>query len=249
MTLMTTSLKRLLGDHILGIIDFYRHPERKNAWGGPFNGQRSRQELFQEVLHTVHPCAIIETGTYLGTTTEILARCGLPVFTIEGHPRNCGYARARLRSAKNVTVLQGDSRIQLKRLLRGPLRDVTNKVLFFYLDAHWSDDLPLLDGRSSDDLPLAEELEIIFGLVSPAVVMIDDFQVPEDLGYRFDDYGRGKTLNAPYIAPIVTNHGLEIFYPSTPAVEETGAQRGCAVLSKTPWNTQRLRSVRLLRSS
>jgi hypothetical protein len=92
--------------------------------------------------------------------------------------------------------------------------------------------LPLLDGRSSDDLPLAEEPEIIFGLVSPAVVMIDDFQVHEDVCYRFDDYGHRKTLNAPYIAPIITDHGLEIFYPSTPAVEETAAQRGCAVLSK-----------------
>jgi hypothetical protein len=236
MKFIKASMKRLLVAEVLGQLDFYRFPERKNAWGGPFNGQRARLELFQHVLRAVNPSAIVETGTYLGTTTETLAQCGLPVFTIEGHPRNYGYARARLKKARNITVLQGDSRTQLKSLLGGSLRDLTHKVLFFYLDAHWS-----------DDLPLDKELEIIFGILSSAVVMIDDFQVPEDLGYKFDDYGPGKTLNASYIAPIVASHDLDVFYPSTPASEETGAQRGCVVLSKTGWNAQQLRTVSLLR--
>ena len=74
----------MLGPRALGVLDYYRFPDRGRAWGGPFNGQRFRQALFHEVIDAVAPAAILETGTYLGATTELLADNGLPIFTIEG---------------------------------------------------------------------------------------------------------------------------------------------------------------------
>ena len=38
---------RRLGIQTTGAIEYMLHPDRGIAWGGPFNGQRSRQELFQ----------------------------------------------------------------------------------------------------------------------------------------------------------------------------------------------------------
>src|SRR5262249_5741046 len=145
--------------------------DRGVAWGGPFNGQRSRQELFHSLVEKFTPAAIVETGTYRGTTTELLAATGLPIFSVESNPRFYGFAKARFRRRHNVHVLRGDSRAALRMLFDGPLRWARNHSLFVYLDAH-----------GNDDLPLADELEIVFGACPNAIVMIDDFKVPFDDG-------------------------------------------------------------------
>src|SRR6516164_631039 len=150
---MVTALRRsfrrgirlLLGDRLLGAIDYALYPDRGAAWGGPFNGQRFRVALFWALIRQLEPAAIVETGTYLGTTTELMAETGLPVFTVEEHPRSYGFARARLRRLRNVTLLHDDSRTALRTLFDGPLRGFAGRTIFFYLDAHWNDDLPLAD--------------------------------------------------------------------------------------------------------
>ena len=231
-------LKAILGEVVLGAIDFVRFPELGEAWGGPFNGQSSRMELFRSLVECLSPVAIVETGTYLGTTTEFLAEFGVPVFTIEGHLRNYGFARARLWWRRNVMLCRGDSREELRRALDERLRSFARQTIIFYLDAHWN-----------ADLPLAEELEITFGRCPAAVVMVDDFQVPNDSGYGYDDYGPGKALTFDYIAPIVARHGIKAFYPATPSIDETGARRGCVVLARSAQQSKILASLPLLRLS
>jgi hypothetical protein len=218
-------VRRWLGDRlvdrVVGSIDYYRFPERRLAWGGPFNGQSNRVQIFKAIIAKVQPAAIIETGTHIGTTTKFMAETLLPVYTIEGHARYYGFARARLWRNLNVKLRQGDSRTELRRLFEGPLKGLCNAPLFFYLDAHWN-----------EDLPLAEEIDIIFGRSPNAVVMIDDFEVPDDPGFGYDHYGPGKALNAAYIAPLAEAHDLAVLYPSARSQEETGQRRGCAVLCK-----------------
>ena len=228
--------RRLIGEPLLGHIDYYRDPGRGEAWGGPFNGQKARTALFRALMERTSPVAIVETGTYLGTTTKFFAECGVPVFSVESHPRVYGFARARLRNRHNVTLLSGDSREALGQLFDGLLQPFANLPLFFYLDAHWN-----------ADLPLAEELEIIFSHCQAAIVMIDDFKVPFDAGYGYDDYGPDKALTADCVAPIIHRHGLCAFHPSTPAIEETGARRGCVVLVKGGMHEATLTALSLLR--
>jgi hypothetical protein len=79
------------------------------------------------------------------------------------------------------------------------------------------------------------------------VVMIDDFQVPFDTGFKYDDYGPGQALTASYIAPSVARYDLAVFYPSTPAAEEDGAGRGCVVLASDAAHITALDAIRLLR--
>jgi predicted O-methyltransferase YrrM len=226
---------RHLRAELAGAIEYTLHPERGIAWGGPFNGQRARQDLFLNLVERFAPVAVVETGTYLGTTTEFLADTGLPIFSIERDPHYYGFARARHRRRRNVRLLLGDSRAALRMLLDGPLGWARNQSLFIYLDAHWN-----------DNLPLAEELAIVFALCRNAIVMVDDFQVPFDTGYGYDDYGTGKSLTADYIEPVVAAHSLGVFYPSTPSLQETGAQRGCVVIGS--FATDRLlASLSLLR--
>jgi len=228
--------RRLLGERMAGSIDYYYHPERRSGFGGPFNSQAIRLRIFEAIIARAQPVAIIETGTHVGTTTEFMAGTGLPVYTIEGNPRFYGFARARLWWKANVKLRQGDSREQLRNLFEGQLAGLANARLFFYLDAHWN-----------DDLPLAEEIDLIFSRSSNAVVMIDDFEVPDDPGFGYDYYGPGKALNAEYIAASAKTHSLAIFYPSASSQEETGRRRGCVVLCKTAVLGSELQAISLLR--
>jgi len=81
-----------------------------------------------------------------------------------------------------------DSREFIQRL------DVPRQArTFFYLDAHWE-----------ESLPPREELDLIIREFKQFVVMIDDFEIPNDPGYGFDDYGPGKRLSLRDLSFIVT---------------------------------------------
>jgi predicted O-methyltransferase YrrM len=227
--------RRLIGEQLWGSLEYYRFPEQVQEWGA-FNDQKLRTALFSALMERLSPVAIVETGTNLGTTTEFLAKSGLPIYTVEVDPRFYGFARARLRKWRNVTLLRGDSREALRRWFDGALHLLAGRTVFFYLDAH----------RGSN-LPLAQELEIIFAQCPAAIVMIDDFQVPGDTAYGHCDYGLGKALTPDYIAPAMQAYGLAAFYPATPAVEENGRRRGCVVLVRGAIHGTALASLHLLR--
>jgi hypothetical protein len=228
------TVRMLFGDAVCGIVDYYRFPARRSSWGGPFNGQQRRQELFSALIKTIKPAAIMETGTHLGTTTEFMADSGIPVYSVESNRRLYGFACARLWLKRHVTIRHGDSRQALRAFFAGPFRLREDGAILAYLDAHWN-----------DDLPQADELEIIFQNCQAAVVMIDDFEVPGDQGYLYDNFGPGRVLNAGYIASVVESHDLAVFYPSVPSWQETGVCRGCVVLSGAALGG-RLESIPLL---
>ena len=228
--MLKNAIRRLIGPATLGRVDYYRFPQYRSGCGGPFNGQQGRREIFHAILENCSPASILETGTFRGTTTEYMAReTGLPIYTAESDPRFAGYAKARLRGLSQVTIMSMDSRAALRRL------STRVKSPFCYLDAHWNDDLPLRD-----------ELSLVFAQWPDAVVMIDDFEVPGDPGYGFDEYGDGRKLCLEYLRGIVGDWAL--FFPSLPSAKETGLKRGCVVLavasSDQAW---RLRQVAGLR--
>jgi len=211
-------LKSLMGPEKLGMLDYYRFPHWRAGFRGPFNGQEFRKRIFLEILSLARPTEIIETGTYKGTTTEYLAQVsGLPVHSVELDPRHFGFARARFLWNRQVRCDCGDSRPFLRRKLGTPVHP--DKPVFVYLDAHWN-----------DDLPLKEEIEIIFSDRKNAVVMIDDFQVPNDKGYVHDWYEGGFGLTLEYLKRICPGH-VQAFFPACPSDQETGHKAGCVVLA------------------
>ncbi len=221
-----------------GAWDYYWHPDLRDPWGGPFNNQSARKSLFLSLVERFRPRAIVETGAYRGSTTEFFAQTGLPVFSAELDLHAYGFSLMRLRHRGDVKIMNGDSRAVLRELLDDTMWADRGSVTFFYLDAHWG-----------EDLPLAEEIDIIFSRCPDALVMVDDFAVPDDDGYGYDDYGAGKALDAEYIAPALQAHALSAFYPSTPSSEESGALRGCVVLAKAAEHGAKLSSLPLLRAA
>jgi hypothetical protein len=60
----------LLGDKNVGRLDYLLRRQSKDAWGGPLNGQKIRQQIYSDIMSRIDFQAIVETGTFRGTTTE-----------------------------------------------------------------------------------------------------------------------------------------------------------------------------------
>jgi hypothetical protein len=107
----------------------------------------------------------LEGGTYLGRTAKEMSQFFDHVFTIEKSASIFDLAKKNLESENNVTLLNGDTREHLHRLLD------ENDNLLIWLDAHWS------GGNTygvDDECPILKELEIIFNFKKNFVILIDD---------------------------------------------------------------------------
>jgi prefoldin subunit 5 len=66
--------------------------------------------------------------------------------------------------------------------------------------------------------------------------MIDDFEVPSDPGYGFDDYGPGKCLSLSLLS-WAKELGCRFFFPTVPAADETGERRGACLVARQEAST------------
>jgi len=194
---------------------FFKRSEFKDIWGGAFNGQDIRKKMFLELIGKLNIDTIVETGTFRGNTTSYMYENSKAcIYSVEGNIEFFRYNQVQFFGKNRIRLSFGDSRAFLKEFFK---KNVSENA-FFYLDAHWD-----------QDLPLGEELRIIFQNQLDAVVMIDDFQVPDDADYTFDSYGADKTLSLEYInrhMPV----GYHTFFPVS-SKNETGAKRGCVVIT------------------
>ena len=80
------------------------------------------------------------------------------------------------------------------------------------------------------DLPLADEIDIIAGAWRDYAILVDDFKVPGDDGYAYDDYGPGKCLDMDYLKPVLARNQLRAFFPTTRSKDESGGRPGYVVV-------------------
>lgn len=216
-------VRSLLSERTRARLRYHLHPESLDTWGGPFNGQCGRQQIFLDMVNVFPFTCIVETGTFLGETTAFLAReSKLPVLTVESGSYALELARLRMRPYPSVRLFCGDSREFLRNLPSLMPADSTRPC--FYLDAHWDADLPLL-----------EEVGIILADYPRAVILIDDFEVPGDPGYGFDDCGDGNVLSLRYLAGAIEEFQPSVAFPALPSDRESGSKRGCVVLASAAW--------------
>ena len=110
----------------------------------------------------------VETGTFRGDTSELLAKAFGSCVTIERSPSLAENARARFSKDSTVTVLEGSSRERLAEAL-----PAGNSPAFFWLDAHGVYDY---DGPDTEENPLLHELETILSRRGQLlnVIAVDD---------------------------------------------------------------------------
>lgn len=231
LTTLAARVLDLFGPEVRSWVEFHSgHHTFFYPWGTAMNGQTARLEMVRALLHSMQPVRIIETGTYHGTTTEWFAGFGVPVLSIEANQRAFRFAARRLARFTNVRVVRGDSVAELAKLRP------EGAPVFCYLDAHWEAHLPLRD-----------ELRMLVERFPRAVVLIDDFAVPDDAGYAFDDYGPGAALTIDYLKGSSLPASARLFLPTVPSTEETGHRRGAAVVAWDPQLAELLAGMRGLR--
>lgn len=202
------------------VVDFLiNSPTYVDSEDDGYNGQAFRRIIFRDLMNEFGFEAIFETGTHAGSTAGYMAKlANVPVYTCESSERFFALAKMRLKDIHNIHFNLCDSREFLKMLSEQVDRKA---MIFIYLDAHWS-----------HDLPLKEEIGIICASWDKFVIMIDDFKVPGDNGYGYDDYGRGKSLTLENFGKVFNKYELVPFFPALSSADETGAKRGCVVLAK-----------------
>lgn len=113
----------------------------------------------------------METGTFLGETTEVLAANAQFVYSLEPEPVLYARAVGKFRRYRNVSIINATSEQSFPTLLP-QLSGVVN----FWLDGHYCAGVTY---KGQKDTPIVEELEQIelnLGRFSQASVLVDDIR-------------------------------------------------------------------------
>ena len=167
------------------------------GWGA-FHRDRIYRSLMLDLLDTFAFTSFVETGTYRGYSSELVAvrHPRLPVFTVEVVESTYRRSARALKRYRNVTALLGTSNEAVRRLIA---EGKVGEMPLYYLDAHWQSYWPLRD-----------ELRAISAAGGKAVIVIDDFEVPGEPQFGFDldgggDPTHGEKCNLDYIRPALSS--------------------------------------------
>lgn len=150
----------------------------------PFNHAIEFAIYFDYLKEKYGITTAVETGTWNGQTTKLLAHLFPEVCTIELNYFSYKNSVQQLSKSRNVHLYHGNSPEILSSIL--PAR--TNERVVFYLDAHWQAEWPLLN-----------ELEQISKTHKDnCIIVIDDFKVPGREDIPYDSYG-GNDCSYEYV--------------------------------------------------
>jgi hypothetical protein len=125
----------------------------------------------------------VETGTYLGDTTDFLASTAKHVYSIEPAPELVTRARHRFQDNARVTIVAGLSEDTL-----GPILDELAGPVSFWLDGHYSAGIT---HRGPEDTPIRAELTVIeehLPRLGPVTVLVDDVRLFDPRIPEFSSY-------------------------------------------------------------
>lgn len=159
----TTRELRAIGGHILDLYSIARF-----NFVNPHSLTKFR--LINALRKRTGATSLIETGTYLGVTTERASRIFDRVYTIELDETLARRAKGLFSHNPRVEVIQGDALKQLSPLLGRS--DVDNAILF--LDGHYSRGITACGGVPE---PACEEVEVVARYKAKVrAIVIDDFR-------------------------------------------------------------------------
>jgi hypothetical protein len=182
------------------LLDFYRVPRAGvvglSDGGGPFGFDITVAIQVDYAIRAFDCDGIVETGCFLGDTTEFLARRYnmLPVVTCDIVDQYSQFTRQRLAAFPQVTVLTGDSTQLLPQMLAGLARPLV------FLDAHWY-----------DCWPLRAEFSAVQH-VGYGVVCVDDFFIGHPR-FGYDTYA-GQRCDADLVAQALPK--MDVLYVGNP---------------------------------
>ena len=125
----------------------------------------------------------VETGTYLGDTTALLARWAPTVFTIEPEPTLASNAAKRFEATPGVTVMTATSELALPQILQSLTGTVS-----FWLDGHYSAGNTFLSDNETPITAELAEIERHLARLSHVAVLVDDMRCFDPTQQAFASY-------------------------------------------------------------
>ena len=172
------------------------HKEEKFAFHGDIELKKT------VILLSIATTEFIETGTYLGHSTDYIASLfpTKKIYTCEVNTEYFNKAKDNLSIYNNVNLSNLPSPTFLKGLFS---KNKVNEKSLFFLDAHW--ELPW---------PLKDELSVISNSIKKAVIIIDDFKIKGLLRFGYDAY-ENQECCLDYIKQYLSNlNNYDILYPA-----------------------------------
>lgn len=156
----------------------------------------------------------VETGTYLGHTTFLIASLGVDIDTIELSDSLHGHNVKDFAGRSNIRCHQGDSTHVLPRILA-----TLDTPAVFWLDGHYSAGNTALGDKVT---PIAEELELLRNHhIKTHIVIIDDMRGFGQNGYPTVEWVKEIGLQiVPGAEPRLMNDSLILATPDQHAAAE-----------------------------
>lgn len=117
----------------------------------------------------------VETGTYMGDTVDAFKHHFDRLYSIELNEDLASKAARRFADNPNITIMQGDSALQLSSIL-----SAIDMPAVFWLDGHYSSEFQLgneyiVTGKGAKNTPVLEELaQIAEHKIKHHAILIDD---------------------------------------------------------------------------
>ncbi|MFX1554506.1 MAG: hypothetical protein ACFFBV_11325 [Promethearchaeota archaeon] len=120
----------------------------------------------------------IETGTRTGITLKYVAESykHLKLFSCEPNKNYFSIATKKLKTFNSCKIYNETSQEFLPKILNR--EDLNKELIFFFLDAH----------GEGFKWPLKQEIEQITYNLTEAIILIDDFKVPNNPQFNYDVY-------------------------------------------------------------
>ena len=170
----------------------------KNIRNTPFNGDQVRTDIVNKILISKSPKKIIETGTWVGNTTNFLSNFNSEVYSIESNSSFCALSLLRFSKNENVIIIKGSSHDVITKF------DNFKENIFVYLDAHWE-----------EFVPLDFELNHLKNFTD-VIVLIDDFKVEQIPEWKYDKYNDIE-LSLEYFSVL---NSFDLFFPNYKPVDQ-----------------------------
>lgn len=171
----------------------------------PFHNDYLMMRIMNELLNKTE--FFVETGTCLGFTCYYVAKnfpnvnvftCELSEYYYNESINNIG----DLSLLPNLTIKLEKSPDALYNLENYYSKDIYNKPVVFWIDAH-----------GGKDLPLYQEIDFITKKFTNYCIFIDDFQNEYDSGFSND----GELFNIKYVKNYINNkENVKVYFPNYP---------------------------------
>ena len=168
-----------------------------------------KQGILREYAKKYQLRVLVETGTCYGDMVEAMKKEFDRIYSIELSPYLYGKCFKRFGKTKNITLIQGDSGVELKRVM-----EKLDQPTLFYLDGHYSSGMSI---KGDKETPICEELKTILGAKTfNHVVVIDDarcfgvdpdYPPVEELRRLVDSFKRGLQVTVKDDAIRITPRG------------------------------------------